>query len=106
MALIQTPEAPITDPAILTANAIKNGTTQLFSVLTRGVNQLFNLIYKNPKLTPQEAFASLEADAAQAHQLYLAISQIMNSVKPGTCPTVPFHITVNQDGTVVVGSAI
>ena len=105
MALIQTPAAPVTDPAILTQTAMSAGVTRLFQVNKQGVQQLWNLIYKNPhKLTVQQAFTALGTDAGTAHNLFLAISQILNSAVANSAPAIPagLTITVNQDGTVTV----
>ncbi len=107
MSLIQPPAAPVTDPSLLTAQALRGGVTRLFTQDKMAVNQLYTMIFKNPyKLTAQQAFTALGTDAGQAHTLYLAISGLLNSVAPGTCPAVPNLITINADGTVTVGALV
>lgn len=105
MALLITPSAPITDPSLLTAQNIRNMATNLFNAAKGSMSQLYNQIWHNPlSLTPQQAFTSLGTDAVAAHQLFLTMSSLLNSVVAGSIPAEPAGSTVteNNDGTVSV----
>lgn len=96
-------------------NALKSqlqqNTKSQINIMLKNLNnawtQIFNSIWSNQILSPQEAIDSFGADAASLFQLSAQAQAFLNSVQPGVnVLTPPFQFTVNQDGTVTVGDPI
>jgi hypothetical protein len=84
--------------------------TQLMTLhFTMGKNTVtnaFNEIWNNPQgLTPQQVFDSLNTNAGSFLTLLNSIISALNAIIPGSINlTAPHSTTINDNGTVTVGS--
>lgn len=88
---------------VFTKDRIKSAASNSLAVLISSGMTGYTWMWKNPVgLTSQQAWDALGTDGAEAHLRYLAIQQMVNSVKPGTLPNEDCPIVINKDNTVTV----
>lgn len=75
--------------------------TSMYSPLVSGFNKLFNQIWSNDTITPQEAFELIGTDSVALFQIAGAFQQAINTAVPNSLNlTPPVSLTFNGDGTV------
>jgi hypothetical protein len=97
-------------PAQLAAAQLTNIIKQAFFMLGQSGNSGYNLIWKNPKATPQEVIAALGTNALLIFQLAnLNIQTVTQAATlagttPPVIPSVPdgWTLTPNSDGSMTV----
>lgn len=74
-----------------------------FESLVDTFTTLFNMVWDNPTLTPQQVFDAFGANASQLFVISSTIKTAVNTITPGTLnQTPPTAYTINNDGTVTV----
>jgi len=81
--------------------------TGMFRRMKQEHARIFNLLWNNPKATPQEILDQYGTDAAELFSFSLQIQTMAKAIDPGYVPLVsPYEYTINRDGTITVGDKI
>ena len=111
MAIIETPSAPqaptVADLQQICRDNIISQINRDFNEVTATFKNLFQMVWSNPQLNPQQVLDAFGKDAAQLFLIASAFQNAVNTVVPGTINQVPpYQVTINNDGTVTVGAPI
>ena len=98
----------ITDRQSRVAQNIRMQTFHFFTDVKKRYETLFNIVWNNPLgLTPQQALDGMGSNAVELFQysdlLRTMLTQVDESYIP---PQTPNKVSINEDGTVIVGSAV
>jgi hypothetical protein len=106
MSLINDLSAPLEERQQDFRNRVQMSITTLFQQMKNVFSENFNLVWFNPRLTPQEAVDALGSDAIELFRLAEILTGAVNAAKPGTItPGIPagYTVTPNEyDGTVTI----
>ncbi len=81
--------------------------TGMFQRMKQEHARIFNMLWNNPKATPQEILDEYGIEAAELFAFSLQIQTMATSIDPGYVALVPpYEYTINGDGTVTVGEKI
>lgn len=81
--------------------------TAMFRRMKSEHARIFNLLWNNPKATPQEILDEYGTDAAALFSFSAEIQTMATAIDPGYVRLVsPYEFTINGDGTVTVGEKI
>ena len=81
--------------------------TGMFRRMKQEHARIFNLLWNNPKATPQEILDEYGTDAAALFSFSSQIQTMATAIDSGFVALVPpYNYTVNGDGTVTVGDLI
>jgi len=88
-------------------NRIVAMSTAMFRRMKQEHARIFNMLWNNPKATPQEILDEYGTDAASLFSFSLQIQTMAKAIDPGYVPLVsPYEYTINRDGTITVGDKI
>jgi hypothetical protein len=102
--IIVLPSPAPSDYPTQTLNFVQSSSTNLYTQLTRAMGIFFKMAWQDPNPThsPGAFFGALGTNCAQAHELFLGESAILNAAKPSSVPSEPGTVTENSDGTCTV----
>lgn len=109
MPIIQSKTSPATlsDFQGIVATQISATATSLLNQMIANYRLLFGLVWKHPKLTPQQVLDAIGTDAVQLFTLGALLQATILEASPQTIlPSVPNQIVFNVDGTIKVGELI
>ena len=93
--------------AVVVKDRIVAMSTSMFNRMKQEHARIFNILWNNPKATPQEILDQYGVDAAALFSFSLQIQTIAKAIDPGYVRLVsPYEYTINPDGTVTVGDKI
>jgi hypothetical protein len=81
--------------------------TAMFRRMKQEHARIFHLIWKNPRVTPQEILDEYGEEAGDLFAFSSQIQAMATAIDPNFVALVPpFEYTINPDGTITVGSRI
>ena len=81
--------------------------TGMFRRMKQEHARIFNMLWNNPKATPQEILDQYGEEAAALFSFSSQIQAMATAIDPGFVALVPpYEYTINPDGTVIVGEKI
>lgn len=90
---------------VVDALRIKSVCAGTLASLVANYKSGFNIVWHNPKLTPQQVFDALGTDAGQFLSMAQDLATLILKYAPATVlPAAPKAMTVNPDGTVTVAA--
>ena len=101
--IIPTP-LPLTPPTVPTdiKSKVKKLMSNLYLADKGGTMRLYNVIWKNPKLSPQEFLTLMGTDCKRFHILFSGHRTLLNAHFSATIPEDLKTVTRNSDGTCTV----
>lgn len=88
----------------LQLQSLQKGINTNFNQLVSQFNNLFNQVWNNHTLTPQQVFDAFGTNAAVLVSVSYNTGILLNALSPGVVNSNPPHsLTINSDGTVTVG---
>jgi hypothetical protein len=95
------------DVAVVVKKRIVDMSTAMFRRMKQEHARIFNMLWNNPKATPQEILDQYGVDAAALFSFSSEIQTMAKAIDPGYVPLVsPYEYTINPDGTITVGDKI
>lgn len=89
------------------AERTRDGITELVFEMAQEFTAVFNDLWTNVNLTPQQCFDAVGTDAKTLLQILSTLQSNVNALIPGKLTqTPPFQFVVNPDGTVTVGAPV
>ena len=81
--------------------------TAMFRRMKQEHARIFNMLWKNPKVTPQEILGQYGEEAAALFAFSSQIQAMATAIDPGFVALIPpYNYTINPNGTVTVGEKI
>jgi hypothetical protein len=105
MALINTP--PTIAPATAAVTTLRTNITNTYNTLLQSYLQGYNLVWRNPKATPDLVVAAMGVDAVQLFEVSALTAQLLTALGatvPLTMPT-GWIFVANTDGSVTLTKA-
>jgi hypothetical protein len=87
------------------ANAVLTKSNALFAHMIQFYNNNYQVVWNNPKATPDKIVASMGTNATKVFEISAALGNFINSIQPNTVvATMPagWNFTANTDGSVVI----
>jgi len=101
---------PIENRAKTIATQVDQSRSFTIDQLIRATKNTFKNVWYNPEATPQEIFNEFGTNASIIFNDHAAAVQCVLTIKPRALTpadyTPPFEYTINQDGSVTVGSPV
>jgi hypothetical protein len=95
------------DKAVLVKKRIVDMSTNMFKRMKQEHARIFNMLWNNPKASPQEILDEYGTDAAELFSFSLQIQTMAKAIDPTYVRLVsPYEYTINPDGTVTIGDKI
>ena len=103
MSLIKNPLIP---PPITALDEIKMQNTMCLQVMKATAKNVFEIMWNNPTLTPQQICDQMGTNATLAFEAHSKLQELIYLIDPSWEPLVPpFEYTKNQNGTITIGNA-